>query len=66
MLAITPMASLADRALLIWPEKEIDFFLGGALSSLVPSCPGPELLEEGGGPGFEENGDARFQAAIAR
>jgi hypothetical protein len=58
------MASLADRALLIWPVKGMAIDLGGALSFLIPSCPGPELLEEGGGPGDDEKGEARFKAAM--
>ena len=46
----TLMASLADRALLIWPIKDMAIGLDGALSFLVPSRPGgAELLALGGG-----------------
>ena len=58
MSAITPIASLADRAFLIWPMKGMAMSLGGALSFLAPSC--PELPELGGGGGGDaEKGTAR-------
>ena len=66
MSMITSMASLADRALLIWPIKGMAIRLGGALSFLLGGLLLSELMEESGiqGTDEDEKGEARLKVAM--